>query len=161
MEFNLYIVTKIRRIFSTSYNVLKDNKLLYIINKKSRFNHDLIVSNNKNHQILEVKKEATSTTMELHVIDTNNKTLAVLKNKVFSNNLYANTFAGPMDIIGNLMSTEFTIKEDKNEIAKISIHKNNRSKYLGMAVHADYDQLLFIGMLAALELKLKANGQSW
>lgn len=160
MEFHKLILTKQIKGFKASYKIADQDKLKYIIEKKSFFSDIDYLMSNRRKVLLEIQK--TKWYNHDHRIFRNNELVAEIKNtKSFPRTeISAYCEDCKYDIVSHgTIKYNLSLLRDKTEIGKISRKVQGFKTYYGMAILKGEDLEIILSLLVILR-KLQESQSS-
>jgi len=148
MEVRLYTVS-LKGIINKRYEVYMDDELLYTTRKDGFFSFgSMILEDAVGNQLAKLHRNLAHFGFKYHIHGEFRTT--DLTRKLFSNIYTLHTHRGPIQIVGNFLSTEFTFSKGEKEIAKVSRKMWRSHRAYGMAIMGEQDDVLLISVLMCI-----------
>lgn len=156
MDFNVYRISRIGFI-RKSFLVYDGDSLIYRVNKYGFFRKGFNVTDYHNNLKFQIKYSPGFIGMKFQIIDASENQMAFI-DKVFSltkNNLIVESVIGQLSIEGNFKRSEYTMRQNNLEIAKVSRNKFDSKNYIVLGVRSDVRQDIIIGITLSIILKIQ------
>ena len=154
MDFELYSLSK-KGIFSTTYFIHKEiDPVLYTVKKKSMFSSTYLFIDDMENLVLSVARAPGIFKMGFEIFDGEGRKLTHVYKEGMKNNLRAEYSEDDIFIKGNFGRSNYTFTHLDREIGKVSRKRHGKHK-IGVALASNYDQLVLLGMVVAIEMKIQ------
>lgn len=151
MDFNLYKISK-KGFFFSKYEIYERSDLIFIVKKKGLFSSNYVFFDTLGHEVMVLKYVFTffKTNFNLY---RDGQILAKIKSVkgIFKNNFEVETADVVYHVGGSFAMKEFTINDGKDDVAKVSRKSMTRNNMYGIAMSAEEDQDLMLGIVFAME----------
>lgn len=139
--------------------VYDGNNLIYKVNKFGFFVPGFNMRDYHNNQVIQIKNVPKFGFFKFKITDKNGREIAHVDQKFSfgSTKLDINSEIGILSLESNFKNSEFTIFNDKLELAKVSRKKYDSKNYITMGVRGDIRQELIIGIVLAIILFLSIS----
>lgn len=156
MDFNVYRISRIG-FLKKSYLVYDGDSLIYRVKKFGFFRIGFNVTDYHNNLKFRIKYTPGFIGMKFQILDAAEQQMAFL-DKLFSltkNNLIVESIIGQLSVEGNFGRSEYTIRNNEVEIAKVSRNKFDSKNYIVLGVRSDVRQDVIIGIALSIILKIQ------
>jgi len=151
MDFNLYNISKKGFLFK-KYEIRENGKLIFTIKRKAIFGSSYIFLDAFEREIMMLDHVFAffKTNYNLY---REGQLLAKIKSTsgIFKNNFDVETDDVLYHVGGSFAMKEFTINDGQDDVAKVSRKSMSRNNMYGIAVDAEEDQELILGIAFAME----------
>ncbi|MEM9547519.1 MAG: LURP-one-related family protein [Bacteroidota bacterium] len=151
MEFAVYTIS-VKGFFSRHYEIYRDDELIYRVEKPSFFAfRELNFLNTAGQQVLKLKRSATFFNYKF-VISDDEKAIATFEKDTFENFYRSTSVYGYHTIQGDFFNSEYTVFDDKGEIAKVSRKRFRTNKKYGIAIIKGNNEIYILAMVIAISV---------
>ena len=153
MEFAIYTIS-IKGFFSKRYEIYREDELVYRVDKPSFFAfREMYFTDPDGNEVLKINRNAALfLTKYKFVISQVGKTIATIEKDGLDNFYSSNSIYGFHTIQGDFFSSEFTVFEGEDEIAKISRKRFRSNKKYGIAIIKGNNELYILAMVIAISI---------
>lgn len=152
MDFAVYTIS-IKGIFSRSYEIYKDDELVYWVKKPSFFSlRNLDFIDQMGHKVAHLYRNLFFLSYKFN-ISMEGREIATFEKNSIDNYFVSDGIYGYHTVHGDFFNSEYTVfNDDDIEIAKISRKRFRSNKKYGIAIIKGNDELYILAMVIAISV---------